>query len=155
MEDLIINQDLEVELKLATYPKEIRSKLKYLRDLILETATEIASIKEIEETLKWGEPSYLVKKGSTIRIDWKPKTPHQYAMYFKCTSKLVVTFKEVFGNLFKYEKTRAILFNIPDEIPEKELKICIAAALKYHTIKNKPLLGLTKIVGTGKLIDHS
>lgn len=24
-------------------------------------------------------------------------------MYFKCTSKLVPTFKEVFGDLFKYE----------------------------------------------------
>ena len=43
-------------------------------------------LKELEETLKWGEPSYLVKKGSTIRMDWKSKAPNQYAMYFKCTN---------------------------------------------------------------------
>ena len=76
--------------------------LTLLRTVIYDT--------ELEETLKWGEPSYLVKKGSTIRMDWKVKTPDQYAMYFKCTSKLVPTFRELFGDLFKYEKNRAILF---------------------------------------------
>jgi hypothetical protein len=142
MESLKINQNPEVELKFQTYPDEIKAKLDYLRNLIIETASENETIKEIEETLKWGEPSYLVKKGSTIRIDWKSKTPNQYAMYFKCTSKLVPTFREVYGNLFKYENNRAILFNINDEIPKKELKECIALALTYHLIKNKPLLGI-------------
>ena len=141
MKNLKINQDPRVSLKFETYPKEIKNKLNYLRDLIIETATEIDGIEEIEETLKWGEPSYLVKKGSTIRIDWKPKTPNQYAMYFKCTSKLVSTFIEVYGDLFKYEKTRAILFDLNDKVPKKELKECIELALKYHLVKNMPLLG--------------
>jgi len=115
--------------------------LEYLRQLIIQTATEIDTIAEIEETLKWGEPSYLVKKGSTIRIDWKTKTPHQYAMYFKCTSKLVETFKEIYGDEFRYENNRAILFNMEDKVPKKELKTCIELALTYHLVKNKPRLG--------------
>jgi len=139
---LKINQNPAVEPKFESYPKEIRPKLEYLRNLIIETAKETESIEEIEETLKWGEPSYLVKKGSTIRIDWKPKKPEQYAMYFKCTSKLVLTFQEVYGDLFKYEKTRAILFSLEDEVPKKELKKCIASALKYHIVKQEPLLGM-------------
>jgi len=138
---LKINRNPQVELKFQSYPKEIKPKLNHLRNLIIETATKDDTIEEIEETLKWGEPSYLVKKGSTIRIDWKSKTPDQYAIYFKCTSKLVATFQEVYGDIFKYEKTRAILFNLDDEIPEKELKECIQMALKYHSLKNKPLLG--------------
>ncbi len=141
MSELKINQNPEVELKFQSYPKEIQPKMNHLRKLILEVASEDDTIKEIEETLKWGEPSYLAKKGSTIRIDWKTKTPNQYAMYFKCTSKLVPTFQEVYGDTFKYEKTRAILFGLDDEIPEKELKECIQLALKYHSLKNKPLLG--------------
>ena len=145
MEGLIINQNLEVKLKFKNYPKDIKPKLNYLRELILEAANEIDSIKEIEETLKWGEPSYLVKKGSTIRIDWKSKNPNQYAIYFKCTSKLVPTFKKLFGDKFKYEKTRAILFDINEDIPKKELKECIELALKYHLVKNEPLLGKRKI----------
>ncbi len=141
MDKLKIAQNPQVELKFQTYPEVIKTKLNHLRRLIIETATEHEAIEKIEETLKWGEPSYLVKKGSTIRIDWKPNTPNQYAMYFKCTSKLVPTFKIVYGNLFTYEKNRAILFDLNDEIPEKELKACIALALNYHSIKNEPLLG--------------
>jgi hypothetical protein len=145
MNNLKLNINPEVEVKFETYPKEVVDKMRHLRSLILETAKEISTIKELEETLKWSEPSYLVKKGSTIRMDWKAKAPEQYAMYFKCTSKLVPTFKELFGNLFKYEKTRAIIFNLDDEVPEKELKVCISMALQYHQLKNKPLLGFNEI----------
>ncbi len=139
---LEIIQNPQVKLKFKTYPKEIKTKLKYLRNLILETAAENGTIKEIEETLKWGEPSYLVKKGSTIRIDWKPKTPNQYAMYFKCTSKLVPTFKMVYKDTFKYEGNRAIVFQMNDEIPEVELKNCITVGLTYHKVKQLHMLGL-------------
>lgn len=141
MKKLKIIKDPKVELKFKIYPQEIKSKLAYLRSLIIETASENTTIEEIEETLKWGEPSYLVKNGSTIRIDWKANTPNQYAVYFKCTSKLVPTFKEVYGDIFKYEKNRAILFDLNDKIPKTELKECIGLALKYHSIKNIPRLG--------------
>jgi hypothetical protein len=53
----------------------------------------------------------------------------------------VPTFKALFGELFKYENTRAILFDLKEQVPKKELKTCIELALKYHMVKNKPLLG--------------
>jgi hypothetical protein len=136
-----ITTNPKVETKFNDYPEAIREKLTNLRRIILETANEIDSINELEETLKWGEPSYLVKKGSTIRIDWKKKNPDQYAVYFKCTSKLVLTFKEVYGNIFQYENNRAILFKMDELISEKELKHCISLALTYHKVKHLPLLG--------------
>ena len=136
-----ITTNPKVETKFNDYPEAIREKLTNLRRIILETANEIDSINELEETLKWGEPSYLVKKGSTIRIDWKKKNPDQYAVYFKCTSKLVLTFKEVYGNIFQYENNRAILFKMDEVISEKELKHCISLALTYHKVKHLPLLG--------------
>lgn len=141
MEGLRLNQHSSVEQKFNTYPSEIKPKLEFLRNLILEVARQDESIEEIEETLKWGEPSYLVKKGSTIRIDWKPKAPKQYAVYFKCTSKLVATFREVYGSQFNYEKNRAIIFNLEDKVPVTELKECIELALTYHKVKHLPLLG--------------
>lgn len=142
MSKLKITTDPRVPGKFATYPKEIKPKIDYLRSLIVETATENDTVLALEETLKWGEPSYLAKKGSTIRIDWKPKTPNQYAIYFKCTSKLVATFREVYGDTFKYENNRAILFSLEDEVPNKELKSCIRLALNYHLLKDLPRLGL-------------
>jgi len=141
MKNLKINKNPKVDEKFQAYPKGIRKKMEHLRQLILETANEIESVQEIEETLKWGEPSYLAKKGSTIRMDWKTKAPDQYAMYFKCTSKLVPTFKELYGDLFKYENNRAILFDLNDKVPKAELKTCISLALEYHLLKNKPLMG--------------
>lgn len=131
----------DIKSTFSTYPPQAREKVAHLRKLILETAKEIG-ITDLEETLKWGEPSYLAKHGSTLRIDWKEKTPDQYAMYFKCTSKLVPSFKLAYGELFNYENTRAIVFKLNDEVPEKELKECIKAALTYHKVKQLPLLGL-------------
>jgi hypothetical protein len=142
MIDLQIDSHPSVKLVFDKYPEEVRTQLIRLRELVLESARELDGISTLEETLKWGEPSYLVKKGSTIRMDWKPKAPDQYAMYFKCTSRLVETFKTVYGDLFDYEGTRAIVFKQNEKITVQELKQCIKAALRYHKIKHLPTLGI-------------
>lgn len=123
------------------YPDSVRSQMEQLRELVLEAASEVDGLENLEETLKWGEPSYLTKHGSTVRMDWKEKKPDQYAMYFKCTSKLVPTFKKLYQDTFTFEGDRAIIFELDDEIPEKELKHCIKLALNYHKVKHLLLLG--------------
>ncbi|CAH1218642.1 hypothetical protein PAECIP111891_04767 [Paenibacillus allorhizoplanae] len=124
------------------YPEHIQQQMWFLRELILDTATETEGVDTVEETLKWGEPSYLAKNGSTIRIDWKKSSPHQYAMYFNCNTMLVDTFKELFRDKFKFEGNRAIVFDENDEIPVDELKQCISSSLTYHTRKHLPMLGI-------------
>ena len=142
MKSLQINSDPKVKYVFENYPSGIGEKIENLRRLIFETASHIEEIMHLEETLKWGEPSYLVKKGSTVRIDWKPKAQEQYAMYFSCSTTHVETFKQVYGNLFESEGKRAIVFQLDDEIPEQELKSCIRAALMYHRVKNLDKLGM-------------
>lgn len=126
----------------GNYPDFVRSQMEQLRELVLEAASEVDGLENLEETLKWGEPSYLTKHGSTVRMDWKEKKPDQYALYFKCTSKLVPTFKELYSEIFTFEGDRAIAFKLDDEIPRKELKHCISLALTYHKVKHLPLLGV-------------
>ena len=92
------------------YPESMRQKLLRLRQIVLDTASEIEGVDAVEETLKWGEPSYITKEGSTIRMGWKEKTPGQYAIYFNCNSSLVETFKAVYGEVFTFEGKRAIVF---------------------------------------------
>lgn len=121
------------------YPEPMRTKLLFLRQLILDTASETEEVDKLEETLKWGEPSYLAKTGSTIRIDWKESNIKQYAMYFHCKTKLADTFKKLYQDTFKFEGNRAILFDELEEIPTKELKHCIALALTYHTKQHIPI----------------
>jgi len=134
--------NMEVEKVFNSYPGNIREKMMFLRQLILETAKEIDSIKSLEETLKWGEPGYLTECGSTIRIGWKQSRPDEYAMYFHCKTKLVDTFKELYKDKFNFEGNRAIIFNINDKVQVNELKHCISLSLTYHKIKHLPMLGV-------------
>ncbi|RMA56299.1 DUF1801 domain-containing protein [Ulvibacter antarcticus] len=136
-----LTSDPKVKEVFDNYPKSAKKQLLKLRDLVLKTATEIDGLEKLEETLKWREPSYLTKYGSTIRMDWKEKTPDEYAIYFKCTSSLVQTFRIVYKDKFKFGGKRAIIFQLDDKIPEKELKHCISMALTYHKVKHLPLLG--------------
>ena len=138
MNSINLIQDPRVLPKLESYPPDIKEKLNDLRDLILETAGEVEGLEILEETLKWGELSYVTKKGSTIRMDWKQKTPDQYALYFNCNTRLVETFKFVYGNTFQYQKNRAIIFDFHQKIPEDQLKGCIRMALDYHNLKALP-----------------
>ena len=116
--------------------------MQFLRELVIETAEETEGIKELEETLKWGEPSFVTKNGSTLRMDWKEKAPDQYAMYFQCTSRLVETFRLVFEYKFQFEGNRAIVFQLKQNIPVVELKKCIKASLTYHNVKHLVTLGI-------------
>lgn len=124
------------------YPDHVRPKMMHLRQLILDTASETESIKKLEETLSWGEPSYKTKTGSTIRMDWKKKQPDQYAMYFTCTTSLVDTFRKLYRNKLTFEGNRAIVFDLSDDIPDMELKHCISLALTYHKVKHLPMLAV-------------
>lgn len=124
------------------YPEKVQDKMHQLRALVLETASETASITTIEECLKWGEPSYICKHGSTLRMDWKAKKPGQYALYFQCSSRLVETFKMMFGNQLNFEGKRAIILQLEEELPTDILKQCIKATLTYHKVKHLPTLGI-------------
>ena len=138
---LSINSDSRVQPVFDNYPDHVRSCMNALRELVFEIAVEL-DLTQLDETLKWGEPSYLTKHGSTIRMDWKEKSPDQYSLYFKCTSKLVTTFREVYGDLFQYEGNRALVFRLEDSIPVQEVKECIATALRYHKVKALDHLGM-------------
>ena len=89
-----------------------------------------------------GEPSFVTKYGSTLLMDWKEKTPNQYAMYFQCTSRLIDTFRVVFDQKFQFKGKRAIIFQLNQKTPELELKQCIKASLSYHKVKDQMTLGI-------------
>ena len=129
----------EVAAVFDTYPELAMKKLLFLRQLIFDTANSLEKVGEIEETLKWGEPSYLTlesKSGSTIRIAWKESHKDQYSIFFKCTANLVPEFKLKFPDKFNFGGNRSINFQLSDTVPVAALKQCIAIALTYHLNKN-------------------
>ena len=139
---MVLKTDPRVAKIFDKYPTSVREKMVFLRKLIVQTAEETTDILTLEETLRWGEPSYITKEGSTLRIDWKAKTPDQYAMYFQCTSRLVETFRMVFDQTFQYEGNRAIIFPMDQSIPIMPVKECVRATLTYHKVKHLATLGI-------------
>ena len=137
-----VTKNAAVAAAFRRYPKRMREKLLFLRKLVLDTASETDGVGPVEETLKWGEPSYVTKTGSTVRMGWKETSPHQYAMYFHCQTKLVDTFKEFYRGKFRFEGNRAIVFEEDDKVPIDELKHCISLSLTYHRRKHLPMLGV-------------
>jgi hypothetical protein len=133
--------DPAVDAVFAAYPKPLKARLMALRRLILDTAKKTKGVGALEETLKWGQPSYLTthtKSGSTIRIDRVKASADQYALYFHCQTDLVATFRELYPNELTTAGNRAIIFNADDAIPEAVLRHCVALALTYHLGKRKP-----------------
>lgn len=132
-------ESADVATVFASYPEAVRPRLFAVRQLILDTAEETSGVGAIEETLKWGQPAYLTSEtgsGSTIRIaPAGPASGHDYAMYFICHTDLVQTFEHMFGDAFTYERNRALLFKVGDDIPQAELRACVAMALTYHQSK--------------------
>ena len=128
----------EVAAVFRSYPKAARSMLRQLRALIVDTASSLEEVGALEETLKWGEPSYLASQpnvGSTVRIDWKPADPHNVAIYFKCTANLVPLFRKRYAKQLQFGGDRSIVLSIESKLPTKELRYCIALALTYHLNK--------------------
>ncbi|MCZ2722544.1 DUF1801 domain-containing protein [Marinomonas sp. 15G1-11] len=130
----------QVKQKFDRYPEGVVLSLMKLRDEIFTVVKE-ESIEGFKETIKWGEPSYIAKYGSTLRFDWKPKQPDQYCLYFNCNTRLVKTFKEVYSNELTFAGNRAIILRFNDAIPWPVLRHCISMSLRYHQLKHLPLLG--------------
>ncbi|TXE15103.1 DUF1801 domain-containing protein [Seonamhaeicola algicola] len=137
---LITNKNVGIVFN--SYPEHVKPKMDALREFIIDVAKNIEEIDTLEETLKWGEPSYITKHGSTLRIDWKAKTPNTYHIYFQCNSKLVTTFRLLYKNMLNFNGNRAIVLNLNDTLPKTLLKPCIVATLTYHKVKHLPFLGI-------------
>ena len=133
--------DIRVAQTYGSYPDNMRDKLLLLRQLVVETARD-TGINDLEETLKWGEPSYISAKGSTIRVTWRKSLPDKYGIYFNCKTQIIENFKELFSDVFTFEGNRAILFGLDDALPLEQLKHCIELSLRYHSIKHLPMLGI-------------
>lgn len=129
--------DEKVAAVFKAYPPALRTKLKALRELIFDVAANTSGVGPLSETLRWGQPSYLTAStgsGSTVRLD-RLKKEDGYALYFHCQSGLVGQFRELYGDTFRYEGKRALLFGQGDRVPVTALRHCVGLALTHHLRK--------------------
>lgn len=131
---------LALQTQFNSYPAQAQQQLHALRQLILTIAAEHA-LGHVEESIKWGEASFLVQGGSAIRVDWKAKDPEFVKLFFHCQTRLVATFREIYPAELRYEGNRAVLIPLTANIQQLPLAHCILLALRYHQLKHLPLLG--------------
>lgn len=125
-----------VEAVFSGYPESHKTHLFGLREMILDTAESLKLPDGVEETLKWGEPSYLPIKrqvGSTVRLGKFDDS--RVGLYFNCQTMLVEGFRSMYGDELIYSKNRAVLFKLDEPLPEKIITICARKALRYHLDK--------------------
>ncbi len=122
------------------YSQPRRDRLLQLRALIFETARQTEGVGELEESLKWGQPTYSTvrpKSGSPIRIDAVKNSGTQYAAYFICTTNLVETFRQYYPDSFTFQGNRALIFDTGKPLPKQELPHCLAMAMTYFVRKRQ------------------
>ncbi len=132
--------DRKVREVFGNYENSIRGKLLELRRLIMDEAGRHPEIGKLQETLKWGQPSYLPAKpriGTTLRIDRHPIRADMVGLYFSCNSSLADDFQQLYPGLFEFEGRRAILISTEDLVHEAALRHCVALALTYHLNKKR------------------
>lgn len=119
------------------YPTDVIETLLHLKGIIFEQAGLNKKIGDIEESLKWGQLSYVSKNrsGTPIRLGIEKKAPNSLGLYVHCSTTVIGDVKHIYGNKFRYDGNRALLFDYTKTIPEKEIRHVIDMILSYHTNK--------------------
>ena len=109
-----------------------------LKELILEAAADRPEIGALEESVKWGQPSFAPQKpgiGSSVRIETRGDGDH--ALMFICTTGLVEEFRALYGDTLAFEGNRALLIP-PGPLPDRQaLTHCIQLALTHKRRKRE------------------
>jgi len=114
-----------IQAAMDAVPTAQREILMALRRMILETATG-----DIEETLKWGQPSYRAtgsNKGTPIRIGLNKSG--STALFTHCQTSVISDFRALFPDEFSYEGNRALI--VEDTSKSALLRSFIKSALTY------------------------
>ncbi len=128
-------QNINVRHVFDAYPEDIQDKCLFLRQLIFDVASQDSRIGPIDETLRWGEPTYIpskTKSGAMVRLHHYASKPFDFALYFLCQTDLVHRFREMYPNTFRFSGNRSLQFMFEDELPVHDIKECVRMSFLYY-----------------------
>lgn len=124
----------EIATVFERYPRAPRQRLLQLRKLLLQTAKRLDGVGEIEECLRWGQPSYLTTasgSGSMVRLHWSESLGQRVGLYVHCQTRLLSEYRARYPE-FDYEGNRALLIPVMGKLARVELADCMGLALTYR-----------------------
>ncbi len=132
MNAIPIFKSVDVKAVFDNYPIPVCEKLLVLRNIIFEVARSLPNC-PLEETLKWGEPSFIPPKkmGCMVRMHHYSNKPFDFALYFPCKTTLVSSFGSRFPGVFQIGGDRSLEFMLSDTLPLSAIKDCVKLALTY------------------------
>lgn len=119
-----------VQTVINTYPAPARAGVQALRRLIYQVAAKQQQTGTIEEALRWGQPAYLTRKGSTLRLGLHKQAC--FALFAHCQTRIIADYAQAFPGWDKLDGNRAVLFDSVDQIEPERLSHLINHALTYH-----------------------
>ncbi|MEK9844486.1 DUF1801 domain-containing protein [Thalassospira sp.] len=125
--------------KIAHFPDPARDKISRIRDMIHDLAAGLDGVGMIEESLKWGEPAWrpISGSGTTIRADWKEKTPDQVMIFLDCKTDLIDRARSLLHPELTCSGNRAVIFALDQPLPENAIRTLLGWALTYHLDRKK------------------
>ena len=117
---------------LRTVPVELRDRVDQLRALVHHVARDEGAWPLVEE-VKWGQPSYRSSHGNEstpVRLGWTGDG--DAALLTHCQSTVIPEFRAAYGDDFRFDGDRAVLFGADDDLDEPELAELIRHALTYR-----------------------
>ncbi|MCP5074991.1 MAG: DUF1801 domain-containing protein [Rhodobacteraceae bacterium] len=126
----------QVQAVFDAFPPRVRTGLLKLRELINEVAESSEDIGPIREELRWGQPSYLTKTGSTLRLGISKQGG--FAVFAHCQTTIISDFERMFPGDFEIEGNRAVQFAEDTQIDTDKLRFLIRHALTYKLKHSSP-----------------
>ncbi|MDW3218251.1 MAG: DUF1801 domain-containing protein [Acidimicrobiales bacterium] len=117
---------------LADVPDDVRECVDRLRSVVHRVAWEEGAWPLVEE-IKWGQPSYRsphARESTPLRLGWTDTG--DAALLAHCQSRVIPDFRDAFGDRFRFEGNRAVLFGSVADVHEAELAELIRHALTYR-----------------------
>ncbi len=119
----------------ARFSDPERTILLAVRRLIYRLATETTGVGAIEESLKWGSPSYLAvspRTGTPLRLDRHTGDENTVGIYVHCQSRVMEQFKVVHPSSPRTLGARALLLHTDKALPTAALCDFLLIALTYR-----------------------
>lgn len=123
------------------FPESATALFLQIRRMMHAIAAE-HGLGEVVESIKWGQPSFVVKTGTPVRFGWTDSRPSVLSVFVHCNTRLIDTFREMYSDGFEYVGNRELRLPLDQPRLPVQMPCFIACAMTYHKIKHLPNLGL-------------
>lgn len=123
--------------RIAQWSGPAQKQLMACRTLFHDVAAE-ANTGRLDETLKWGQPSWRPVKphtGATLRMDWDAGTPGRLSFYVDCKTDLAARMRDIYPDLPLNDGQRHLGIDLDHPFPDQAIRHLAEMTFTYHRAK--------------------